>query len=90
MCDCYCHKCEGCGCDISIHIADFCTPRENIHPYCPRCTKKLKKQGIPKSAQMFTDTVTTSGKYSEVEGGKKGQEVIILCDDPDAYGVSLN
>jgi len=90
MCDCYVHKCEGCGCDISMHIADFCTERKNVHPYCPRCTRKLLKQGIPEGKKQFKDTVTVSGKYSEVAGGRKGQEVIILCDDPNAYGISLN
>lgn len=87
MCDCYTAKCGGCGCSISMHIGDFCTSRQNVHPYCPRCTRKLKKNGIPKAAQIFEDTI--DDKY-QVDGGRKGQKVIILCDDPDAYGVYLN
>ena len=90
MCDCYTGKCKTCGCQISLHIADFCTERENVHPYCHRCTKKLKKSGIPEAAQVFYDTISKSGEYGEVEGGKKGAEIIILCDDPKAYGIHLN
>ena len=89
MCDCYSDFCDGCGCDMSIHIADFCTERENIHPFCNRCTRIIKKQKdrIKKSAKVFKDTITLS---DQVPGGKMGEEVIILCDDPTAYGVHLN
>ena len=51
MCDCYDHKCENCDATISIHIADFCTPRYNITVFCPACTNKhplartAKKEG---------------------------------------------
>lgn len=90
MCDCYTDKCETCGCKMAIHIADDCTDRKNIHPYCPRCTKKLKKAGIPEGVKVFEDDVVRFGKYGQVDGGKKGDTVIILCDDPEAYGVELN
>lgn len=87
MCDCYTAKCEMCGCNIQIHIADFCTERENVHPHCHRCTRKIKKAGIPKAAQTIYEKI---GRIAQVDGGKKGQEVIILCDDPKAYGIHLN
>lgn len=90
MCDCYEHPCEMCGCEISIHIADFCTDRENVHPYCTRCTRKLVRAGIPEGKKVFEDTVIMSGKYGPVPGARKGQKVIILCDDPKAYGIHLN
>lgn len=34
MCDCYWQKCEQCDEMIPVHIADFCTPRENIEVFC--------------------------------------------------------
>ena len=38
MCDCYETKCNGCkSMAIQVHIADFCTPRENVKVYCPFC-----------------------------------------------------
>jgi hypothetical protein len=42
MCDCYEAKCSGEGCNIiiPIHIADFCTPRENIKAYCKKHVTK--------------------------------------------------
>ena len=85
MCDCYSAKCEGCGCNMSIHIADFCTPREKVHPYCPRCTRKFKGK-YPKG-KVFEDEVTYP---REVEGSKRGQKVVIICDDKKAYGIALN
>ncbi len=89
MCDCYTAKCELCGCDISLHIADFCTKRENVHPFCNRCTRKLKL-AKPKTAKIFVDKITD---LEQVEGTKAkhiGQKVIIFCDDVDAYGIHLN
>lgn len=34
MCDCYEQKCEACDEMILVHIADFCTPRENLQVFC--------------------------------------------------------
>ena len=92
MCDCYSGKCEKCGCKMEIHIADFCTPRENVHPYCTRCTRKIKKKGIPlKTQKVFEDVVTrVTSNIEQVEGGHIGDPVIFLCDDPRAYGIGLN
>ena len=93
MCDCYIHKCEMCGCGISMHIANNCTARENVHPYCTRCTRKLKKHEshkITNAVRVFVDFVRGRGREAEVEGARPGQEVIILCDDEKAYGISLN
>ena len=90
MCDCYTAKCETCGCSMAIHIADYCTGRENVHPYCDRCTPKLKKKGIPKGMYVHTDRIGRIGEHGQVEGGKRGAAVVILCDDPEAYGIHLN
>lgn len=92
MCDCYSGKCENCGCRMEIHIADYCTPRENVHPYCQRCSRKMMLGTLPrpKKGILFLDSISGDGKYSPVEGGRKGQMVKIFCDDPDAYGIHLN
>lgn len=75
---------------MEIHISDFCTMREYVHPYCDQCTRKLDSKVIHQSAQVFRDTVSRGGQYSDVAKGKKGAEVVILCDDPNAYGIHLN
>jgi len=92
MCDCYTAKCENCGCLIGIHIADSCTSRENVHPYCNRCTRKIKRGTIPipDHVKLFLDVIRNNGKYGAVEGGKKGEDVYIYCDDIRAYGIYLN
>jgi hypothetical protein len=87
MCDCYLHKCEGCGKDISIHISDFCTERENVHPYCPVCTRTLSKKKIRAAVKVFEDKITD---HYQVKRSRIGSRVVILCDDEAAYDVSLN
>ncbi len=87
MCDCYTAKCEGCSCSMEIHISDYCTKRKNVHPYCNRCTRKLVK---PVAVQIFEDVIDD---FKQVEGIKSKhirQNVIILCDDAEAYGIHLN
>lgn len=88
MCDCYGHECAGgCGRLISMHISDYCTERENVHPYCPTCTRKLSKKKIAAAVRVFWDNVEDNG---QVDRAHKGSKVVILCDDPEAYGVHLN
>ena len=87
MCDCYTAKCELCGCKISLHIADFCTKRENVHPYCNRCSRKLVK---PVAAKIFKDKITDTEQVEGTQAKHIGQEVVILCGDSDAYGIHLN
>ena len=95
MCDCYTRKCETCEREMDIHIADYCTERKNVHPYCPSCAKKLKKPVRWKdyhkdAAKVFVETLESSGKYCGVQGGRKGQKVVFVCDDPKAHGIHLN
>ena len=85
---------------MSLHIADFCTSRENVHPYCIPCTATLaalcKHDGkwpeTIRGKKVFVDT--TAQKTSEdgisIVDGNGTQEVVILCDDTDAYGICLN
>ena len=104
MCDCYQHKCEGCDNTISLHVADFCTKRSNIHVYCPLCLApapigRISSNPNPlfykgrQTAKVFADTVSTMHDILDPAGtpvGRRGQVVVILCDDPDAYGIHLN
>lgn len=110
MCDCYTAKCAGgCEANIEMHIADFCTARENVHPYCISCTRKLAKlhkkgkgkhRRWPKEIdgqKVFVDKeaawVTEGGETfvaTNFSLKKKHQEVVILCDDHKAHGISLN
>ena len=97
MCDCYTTECAACDCEMDIHIGDFCTGRENIHPYCPKCTKEMIKvralsvgKGQKQKDRIFVEVLECGGRLSGVQGGRKGQIVIILCDDMGAYGIHLN
>jgi len=111
MCDCYEHKCESCATRIQLHIADFCTRRENVHVYCPQCvragdvlrpyTRTYQWKGEGRScstwkgtpcAQVFVDTVAMPQQIllGEKAVGVPGEVVLILCDDPQAYGIHLN
>ena len=85
MCDIWNAHCTICKCDMMIHIADFCTKRKNVHPYCPKCIGNINKR----TAKVFADTITVDDNF-QVDGGKLGEKVLILCDDPTAYGIHLN
>ena len=87
MCDCYTDKCAMCGCEMKIHIGNWCTDRENIYPYCHRCSIKIKKQGLTSQMKVFEDKIE---RTDQVEGGIIGENIVILCKDFDAYGVNLN
>lgn len=92
MCDTYIAPCEG-GCrrEINIHIADFCTSRDKVHAYCPRCSKKIPTDVFLKAAQVFTSRITRRGQVTPGSIRKDvGTECLILCDDPGAYGIELN
>lgn len=94
MCDCYIGTCHDCGCEISIHIADFCTDRSKVHPFCPKCTDRLDKNEILKYPVVFTDKgVKDDGCWCmkiEDNDKRKLKRVVFLCDDEDAYGIHLN
>jgi len=102
MCDCYAGKCEMCGHLISLHVADFCTERENVHPYCISCTRKMAKKHKKGKKGEWPETINgqkvfvdnTAKKRQEnrepILTGNGDREVIILCDDHKAYGIHLN
>ena len=123
MCDTYSGKCAGgCGKLISLHIADFCTNKDNVHAYCPSCItegKLIRKEektneyyvkqypdnpefhktiiykGI-KAEQVFIEFVEAEYQIGEEIDGvlkptaKVGDVVVIIVDDPNAYGIHLN
>lgn len=92
MCDTYVAPCAG-GCrrEISIHIADFCTSRDKVHAYCPRCSHKISPETLRAAKKVFTERIT---RKDQVTPGKirddLGRGCIILCDDEEAYGITLN
>lgn len=90
MCDCYTGECTNCGCDIPLHIADFCTPKENVIPYCSRCTKKIVRGKLqpPPDCKVFDDVA--EGWYPRNFHLRKGSKVKIYCKDKSAYGIALN
>lgn len=104
MCDCYSHKCFFCDNEISIHIADFCTKRENLIIICPDCQvagayetdetfyHNGKGLNINKYARLFIDCIECREQvFGKLKDGKyKGKPVIFLCKDPKAYGIHLN
>lgn len=62
MCDCYEQKCEQCAEMIPVHIADFCTPRENLQVFC--------QKHLPES-DCFIHTII-EGKQDREYDYKKG------------------
>jgi hypothetical protein len=104
MCDCYAHKCLFCENKISIHIADYCTKRENIAVICPDCqavgdyerSKTFYHNGkglwIKKYERMYIDIIEDREQIrGKLKNNRyKGKPVIILSKDPKAYGVHLN
>jgi len=104
MCDCYEVPCEQCRKSlIQIHIADFCVPRKSVQAFCPKCVKSWAKEGSyeqmydgKKCKKVFLDQVVIGESVIYPSVGKKfikarkGDVVVILCDDEDAYGIHLN
>lgn len=68
MCDCYEEKCSepSCSVTIPIHIADFCTSRDNIKVYC--------KKHITEKCLIFSLKEGSGGRYPK--NYKVGFEVI--------------
>ncbi len=87
MCDIYTAECENCGCGIGMHIGDYCTARENVKVYCTACSLRFTRKTAPKASIVEWETVH---RKSQVDGGRVGGEVLILCTDPKAYGIHLN
>jgi len=74
MCDCYQAPCEVCGKPLPIHIADFCTDRENVKVWC--------HEDIDKS-----NAGSTIHWYGE-EDNQISMAILVL--DKDAYGIYPN
>lgn len=89
MCDCYMGECANCGCEMSLHIADFCTPRDRVIPYCPRCTKKIVRGKLqpPEGCKVFDEVSEITERSLHI---KRGDKVKLYCKDTSAYGIHLN
>ncbi len=90
MCDCYTTGCKNCGCDISIHIADFCTPRDTVVAFCSRCTKKIVRGKLKPPAGWKVFDATAEISYPRNFHLHKGGKVKLYCRDHKAYGIHLN
>lgn len=94
MCDICWLKCKVCKRGMSIHIADFCTARKNVIVFCPdhvdNGLKYLAKVCLDGKVFASFDHAQEDGEYCEIDGGKKGDTVFIVCTDPNAYGIHLN
>lgn len=104
MCDCYSHRCEDCENVISMHIADFCVPREVVHVLCPECLRKrtranevwsyvLAHKGTPLALELVTDwghIVRKHGDRWYELRSMIGRAVGIWCDDAKGHGIHLN
>ncbi len=98
MCDTYNHKCYFCENGVSLHIADWCTGRENISVICPDCQERralspfspyvMGQESLQVFADIIMDRKQIDGKLKS--GRYKGRIVLILCKDPNAYGIHLN
>lgn len=103
MCDTYWTTCTTCTCELPMHIGDWSTERENVRPYCPKCSEKLAEElGLDlvkikvaehrprkiKERLVFISKVPREAVG--YPGLKRGQKVIIVCTDETAYDVHLN
>ena len=100
MCDCYGHRCLFCKNELSIHIADFCTPRESVAVICPDCLAKKANAEIRKEhlvnikdyKQLYIERLECREQlFGKLANGKyKGKIVLLMCKNPKAYGICLN
>ena len=67
MCDCFNPRCHLCETRLSLHIADFCTGRENVEVYCSQHVGKTHQ--FPGSVWRW--------EHAE-DGFRKGERMGIL------------
>jgi hypothetical protein len=94
MCDCYGHKCESCENVIAVHIADFCTDRENLKVYCPDCLDAIPETDANAVNVFFSKVedpeVIMNEKWKRVHRSYIGKIVVFICSDKKAHGIYLN
>lgn len=94
MCDCYGQKCKFCKNKLSIHIADYCTSRENVAVICPDCIDGWLDKGIhiSKYKKIWVDKIESREQvFGKLKSGKyKGRIVLLLSKAATAYGICLN
>lgn len=79
MCDCYDEKCNYPGCNnrMSVHISDFCIPREEVGVFC--------RKHIPEDHNVFVFTAQKNDHYHKIKRGWK-MGVVITGKIPRGYG----
>ena len=99
MCDCYTGRCTICKRGMEIHIADFCTPRDNVFPFCPDCFGALPAWLAEHAAdewewQLAHSFVSRPGQEvpeanSTISGLTSGVAIFAI-HDTGAYDIGLN
>ena len=72
MCDCFNPQCHLCDERMPLHIADFCTPWENVEVYCTHHVGKTED---------FPGAVWKWGHGNAIDGFRKGDRMGILILD---------
>lgn len=90
MCDCYFHKCESCENEVSVHIADFCIPRDALKVFCPDCIHKIPPDEEI-NGKAFVSKVIDRCQVFPNRKRHIGKTVIFLCvAEAKAYGICVN
>lgn len=77
MCNCYVHKCAGCGKGVEMHLGDFDTEPEEIMVWCPKCTDK--------KFEYFSGDLTTALVRREDKDGLNIEFVAIRALTRNAF-----
>ena len=72
MCDCFNPSCHLCDRRLPLHIADFCTERENVEVYCAAHVGKT---------HQFPGSVWQWKEGDPLDGFRKGERMGILILD---------
>jgi len=98
MCDICSIACSVCGeVELSVHIADYCVPRESVHPVCHICLSYENGLAMLNldggiGAHLFIDVIETAGQET-LDGkpvGVVGKPVLFCVDSNEAHGICLN
>jgi len=78
MCDCYTHRCAGCGAGVEMHLGDFDTERDEIEVWCEKCCERVW-------FEKFNDDLTVSLHQDRDDGALTGRFVAIRCLTRNAF-----
>jgi hypothetical protein len=93
MCDCYEIKCESCGANIAIHIANFSAGRNQTKGWCHKCHDALweyleKTAGRIGPYLLFSDRITMPEQVGNATRADVSKTIFFLVQQPS--GIHLN